>query len=57
MAGHWFGLIELLLVFGLVLGWAAWQWWDWRRWRRRQRRDDKPREQAQRKRPVAGREE
>jgi hypothetical protein len=33
---HWFGVIELLLVFGLVLGWAGWQWWDWRRWRRQQ---------------------
>ncbi len=31
-----FGLIELLLVFGLVLGWAGWQWWGWWRWRREQ---------------------
>ncbi|SIR60555.1 hypothetical protein [Pseudacidovorax sp. RU35E] len=32
----WFGLIELLLVFGGVIGWAVWQWWDWRRWKARQ---------------------
>ncbi|MFG6432027.1 hypothetical protein [Roseateles sp. LYH14W] len=38
MPGHWFGLIELLLVFGLVLGWAGWQWWDWWRWRKTQER-------------------
>ena len=31
---HWLGLVELLLVEGLVLGWAGWQWWTWRRWRR-----------------------
>jgi hypothetical protein len=28
------GLIELLLVFGGVIGWALWQWWQMRRWRR-----------------------
>jgi len=43
---HWFGLIELLLVFGLVLGWAGWQWWDWQRWRRRQQQEDKQRERT-----------
>ncbi len=29
-----YGLIELLLVFGVVMAWAIWQWRDWRRWRR-----------------------
>jgi hypothetical protein len=33
-------LIELLLVFGGVLGFAIWQWWDWRRWKRRQRDEE-----------------
>lgn len=46
MPSHWFGLIELLLVFGLVLGWAGWQWWDWQRWRRRQQQEDKQRERT-----------
>ena len=36
MPGHWFGLVELLLVFGPILGWAGWQWWSWRQWRQRQ---------------------
>lgn len=35
-----YGLIELVLVFGLILGWAGWQWWDWRRWKREQARKD-----------------
>ena len=26
-----FGLVEMLLVFAVVFGWAFWQWWDWRR--------------------------
>ena len=25
MDGHAFGLIELLLVFGIAIGWAAWE--------------------------------
>mmetsp|Transcript_53732 Transcript_53732/g.126532 ORF Transcript_53732/g.126532 Transcript_53732/m.126532 type:complete len:398 (+) Transcript_53732:526-1719(+) len=33
---RFYGLIELGLVFGLILGWAGWQWWGWRQWRRRQ---------------------
>ena len=37
-----FSLIEMLLFFGLVFGWAFWQWWDWRRWKRRQRDEDAP---------------
>jgi len=41
VAEHWFGLFELLLVFGLVLVWALWQVWDWRRWRRQQARAEK----------------
>ncbi|WP_255358234.1 hypothetical protein [Pseudorhodoferax sp. Leaf274] len=36
------GLIELLLFFGLVFGWAFWQWWDWRRWKKRQREQEPP---------------
>ena len=39
MDSRWFGLIELLLVFGLILAWAGWQWWDWWTWRKRQQRD------------------
>lgn len=31
-----YGLIELGLFFGLILGWAGWQWWGWRRWKREQ---------------------
>jgi hypothetical protein len=46
LPSHWFGLIELLLVFGLILGWAGWQWWGWRKWRRQQALQDKH-EQAQ----------
>ncbi|MCX2864543.1 hypothetical protein OOZ63_22175 [Paucibacter sp. PLA-PC-4] len=33
-AKRFYGLIELLLVFGAVMAWALWQWWDWRKWRR-----------------------
>jgi len=29
-------MLELLLFFGAVLGWAGWQWWDWQRWRKQQ---------------------
>ncbi|MCU7369863.1 hypothetical protein PEC18_03010 [Paucibacter sp. O1-1] len=36
-AERFYGLIELLLVFGAVMAWALWQWWDWRKWRRGQR--------------------
>ena len=36
MSANTFGLIELLLVFGLVIGVALWQWWDWRQWKRGQ---------------------
>jgi hypothetical protein len=39
MSSTRFGLIELLLVFGVVLVWAGWQWWDWQKWRRQRRRD------------------
>lgn len=42
MSSSTFGLIELLLVFGLVIGVALWQWWDWRKWRKSQRDQDKP---------------
>lgn len=42
MSANAFGLIELLLVFGLVIGVALWQWWDWRKWKRGQ---DKPKDQ------------
>ncbi len=40
MSGSWLALIELLLVFGLVLGFGVHQWWQWRKWKREQRRDD-----------------
>jgi len=33
---RFYGLIEMLLVFGVVLGWAGWQWWDWWKWRKGQ---------------------
>jgi hypothetical protein len=33
---RFYGLIELGLFFGLILGWAGWQWWGWRRWKREQ---------------------
>jgi hypothetical protein len=33
-----FGLIELLLVCGLLLALALWQWWDWRQWRKSRQR-------------------
>ena len=32
----WFGLIELLLVFGLVLGWGLWELRGARRYKREQ---------------------
>ena len=35
---RWFGLIELLLVFGVILGLAGWQWWGWWKWRKAQKR-------------------
>jgi hypothetical protein len=28
MSSHSFGLIEVLLVEALVIGWAVWQWWS-----------------------------
>lgn len=34
MSTSLFGLIEMLGVFGLVLGVVGWQIWDWQRWRR-----------------------
>lgn len=33
---RFYGLIELGLFFGLILGFAGWQWWGWRRWKREQ---------------------
>lgn len=30
------GLIEMLLFFGIVLGWAGWQVWGHRKWKRQQ---------------------
>lgn len=35
---RFYGLIELGLFFGLILGWAGWQWWGWQRWKREQAR-------------------
>lgn len=50
---RFYGLIELVLVFGLILGWAFWQWWDWWRWKQRheqqQRRQRQEKEQEQAK--------
>lgn len=37
---RFYGLIELLLVFGAVMAWALWQWWQWWDWRRRRQRED-----------------
>jgi len=34
---RFYGLIELLLVFGAVMAWALWQWWGLRRWRKQQK--------------------
>lgn len=34
MSGHAAGLIELVLVFGVVLAWAFWELWSVRRSRR-----------------------
>jgi len=39
LGGRFLGLIELLLVFGVILVWAGWQWWGWWTWRRQQRRE------------------
>jgi hypothetical protein len=37
------GLIEMLLFFGLVFGFAFHQWWQWRRWKRQQQqKKDEP---------------
>lgn len=30
----WAGLVEMLLFFGVVLGWAGREWWKARQWRR-----------------------
>jgi len=40
VSGHAFGLIELLLVFGVAVGWAGWQLWSVRRKPRSDRNDD-----------------
>ncbi len=39
MDGHAFGLIELLLVFGIVIGWGVWEIWS----THRSLRDDRER--------------
>ncbi len=31
MSGYWFGLLELVLAFGLVLGWCGYELWRLRR--------------------------
>ncbi len=40
----WYGLIELVLVFGLVLGWAVWESYKTRTYRAPpvEPRDDEP---------------
>jgi hypothetical protein len=40
-AERFYGLIELLLVFGAVMAWALWQWWQWWTWRRRRERPER----------------
>lgn len=40
------GLIEMLLFFALVLGWAGWQVWDYRKWKRQQRQEEAERREA-----------
>ena len=40
MNSNHLGLIELLGVFALVLGWGGWQWWQLDRLRRRREADE-----------------
>jgi hypothetical protein len=40
VSGRTLGLIELLLVFGLAIGFAAWELWSLRRARRRRRAEE-----------------
>ena len=48
MSTSLFGLIELLGVFGLVLGVVAWQIWDWQRWRHQREADREAERDAER---------
>ncbi len=41
MSGHTLGVIELVLVFGAVVGWAAWELWSLHRLRERRRDEEK----------------
>lgn len=41
MAEGRLGLIEMLLFFGLVFGWAFWQWWDYRRWKKKREHEER----------------
>lgn len=38
--GGWYGITELLLVFGLVLGWGLWELRSMRRYKREQAERD-----------------
>lgn len=40
MSGHTLGLIELILVFGAVVGWAAWELWSLRRLREKRKQEN-----------------
>lgn len=44
MTGRALGLVELILIFGIVIGWALWELWVLRRERRKapHRRDVDP---------------
>ncbi len=51
MSGHALGIIELVLVFGAVVGWAGWELWTLRRARqqREQQREPRQRQDAERR--------
>ena len=49
MSTSLFGLIEMLGVFGLVLGVVGWQIWDWQRWRRQRDAEREAERDAERK--------
>lgn len=46
MSSSTFALIELLAVFGVILGVAGWQWWEWRQWQRQRPPDAEARNDA-----------
>lgn len=40
----YYGFVEIILVFGLVLGWGLYEWRDARRYRRDREKKDSARE-------------